>query len=217
MSPPDGNDGNGSNGSNGSGGNGGNGSNGSGGHEGNGSHGGNGSGGHGGNGAEVLVLPRDRPPGGRGGRRRRPLAARGVPPLPDPPPGLPPEAFEPPPSEEPSLEERVTSLAAKGLDEAEIRARLGLPATLDEPSEHLLSLAYRRGQLLGRARVKEALFNSALQGRVTAQLQVLRRLGEPLGDDEQDLEAGAPGGPSVGEPAGPPALEADRGDDPHGD
>jgi hypothetical protein len=193
----------------------------SGGNGSNGSNGSGGNGGHGGNGAEVLVLPRDRPAGGRSGRRRRaPATPRGAR-LPEPPPELPPEAFEPPPPEEPPLEDRVSALAAKGLDEAEIRARLGLPAALDAPTEHLLSLAYRRGQLLGRARVKEALFNAALQGRVTAQLQVLRRLGEPLGDDGDDVEGDAPGGPSDGASdgasAGPPAVEADRGDPPHRD
>lgn len=116
-----------------------------------------------------------------------------------------------------SLEDTVCRLAARGLDEDEIRARLGLPARPAEPDdsdeaaeaaepdaaaeaqrarEQVLAGAFARGRLLGRAQIKEAQFDSALAGRVTAQAQVLARLGEPEGGGEADGDGQEP------EPAG---------------
>jgi hypothetical protein len=97
--------------------------------------------------------------------------------------------------EEPALERQVCALAARGLAEEEIRARLELPPRMDDGTELMLAEAFRRGQLLGRARVKEAQFEAALQGRVTAQAHVLARLGEPRGEageesDEEDTAVG---------------------------
>lgn len=91
----------------------------------------------------------------------------------------------PPPVEEaaPSLAQQVARLAARGLDEAEIRVRLELPEALDAERERTLAEAFRRGQLLGRAQIKEAQYEAALQGRVTAQTRVLARLGEWPGEE----------------------------------
>jgi hypothetical protein len=100
-----------------------------------------------------------------------------------------PSFTDPPPQPEPlPLPEQVSRLAAHGLDEEEIRARLELPARLDEVSEAALREAFRRGQLLGRAAIKEAQFEAALRGRVTAQTQVLVRLGEPRGEEGGESE-----------------------------
>jgi hypothetical protein len=94
-------------------------------------------------------------------------------------------------TEAPPLPQRVAALAARGLDEAEIRVRLGLPEALDARSERMLAEAFRHGQLLGRAAIKEAQFEAALGGRVTAQTQVLARLGEPQGEHGAEIEDGA--------------------------
>jgi hypothetical protein len=108
---------------------------------------------------------------------------------------------EPAPDEDgPTLAERVREAAARGLDEEEIRAVLGLPSRLDARTERALAAAFRTGQLLGRARVKQAQFDAALQGRVTAQVQVLLRLGEPQGEEggeseQADVEAIRPSPP----------------------
>ena len=105
-----------------------------------------------------------------------------------------------------TLADDVAVLAAKGLSEEEIRTRLHLPAALDEALEHVLGDAFRRGQLLGRARIKEAQFEAALQGRVTAQTQVLTRLGEPQGENGGELEQDEVG------PEARPAHETEAGE-----
>ncbi len=131
---------------------------------------------------------------GAAGRRRRRRAALMNPPEDGQEPALPDVA---------ALADDVALLAAKGLSEEEIRTRLHLPAALDDALEQVLGDAFRRGQLLGRARIKEAQFEAALQGRVTAQTQVLMRLGEPRGED-----GGEPQEDEV-EPDENPAGEAD--------
>lgn len=130
----------------------------------------------GGNGAGRLGTGK---PHRAGGRRR---AAGGEPPAAGP--------DEPEAAEAPSLAARVQSLAAQGLAEAEIRAVLELPERLDDPSEQALAEAFRNGQLLGRAQIKQAQFQAALRGRVTAQTQVLARLGEPRGEERGESEEG---------------------------
>ncbi|HKI97184.1 MAG TPA: hypothetical protein VKB51_01795 [bacterium] len=102
------------------------------------------------------------------------------------------------------LEERVRELAARGLDEAEIRALLRLPGRLKPRAERQLMEAFREGQLLGRARIKQAQYEAALQGRVTAQTQVLARLGDPWGEEGGEIEQGDVdrGNPSPQEPGG---------------
>lgn len=97
-------------------------------------------------------------------------------------------SFPGPPPEEADAEstaERltaVTRLAAQGLDLAEVKARLGLPAEDTPAAEAALRAAMERGRLLGRAAIKHAQYEAALGGRVTAQSQVLARLGA---DDEE--------------------------------
>lgn len=109
---------------------------------------------------------------------------------------------EPDPGEAPTLAEQVQALATQGLAEAEIRAVLSLPERLDAAAERELAEAFAHGQLLGRAQIKQAQFQAALRGRVTAQAQVLARLGEPRGEEGGESEEGNVG-PDDLPPQGP--------------
>ena len=84
------------------------------------------------------------------------------------------------------LAAEVSRLAARGLSEPEIRARMNGLEGLTECAEEALRSAFQRGRLLGRAHIKEAQFEAALAGRVTAQSAVLGRLGEPDGGGEEE-------------------------------
>jgi hypothetical protein len=131
-------------------------------------------------GGVLPFRPRESAAPPRPARRRKPRAAEGA-------------ADGCAPADEPqaALADQVAALAARGLDEEEIRARLELAEALDGPTERVLAAAFRRGQLLGRAQIKEAQFEAALRGRVTAQTRVLARLGEPRGEDGGETDEGA--------------------------
>ncbi len=71
----------------------------------------------------------------------------------------------------------IACMAAQGLTLAEILAELGLPRTLSGPQREAAELAYRKGRASGIAQVKRAQFKAALEGKTSAQAQVLKRLG----------------------------------------
>ena len=71
----------------------------------------------------------------------------------------------------------IACMAAQGLTLAEILAELGLPRTLPDPQRKAAELAYRKGRASGIAQVKRAQFKAALEGKTSAQAQVLKRLG----------------------------------------
>jgi hypothetical protein len=71
-----------------------------------------------------------------------------------------------------------------GLTLEEIRAYLGERMDEEPLGEEELNALLEQGRVLGRARVKEARFEAALAGKVTAQAEVLALLGgEPRGEE----------------------------------
>lgn len=74
------------------------------------------------------------------------------------------------------IEEKIASLAALGLDEAEIEVWLEEPLEDDPISKERFDTAVELGRIKGSARIKAAQYEAALQGKVTAQTQVLARL-----------------------------------------
>jgi hypothetical protein len=83
----------------------------------------------------------------------------------------------------------MEALAARGLTPEEIRAFLGLSLPLKPGHLAEMEPALERGRLIGRARLKLAQFEAALQGRVSAQTQMLARLGDELFEQaEEDPE-----------------------------
>lgn len=83
----------------------------------------------------------------------------------------------------------VESCAAQGLDTAEVRERLGLHRALSARAQAAFEGAMRRGRLLGRATIKEAQFKAARDGRTSAQVQVLARLGAAVQDGADEAAA----------------------------
>ena len=78
--------------------------------------------------------------------------------------------------EEAGIEEKIASLAALGLDEDEIEAWLEGALEDDPISDERFEKAVELGRIKGSARIKAAQYEAALQGKVTAQAQVLARL-----------------------------------------
>ena len=74
------------------------------------------------------------------------------------------------------IEEKIASLAALGLDEAEIEAWLEESLEANPISNEGFETAVELGRIKGSARIKAAQYEAALQGKVTAQAQVLARL-----------------------------------------
>ena len=78
--------------------------------------------------------------------------------------------------EEAGIEEKIASLAALGLDEAEIEVCLEASLEDDPISKERFDTAVESGRIKGSARIKAAQYEAALQGKVNAQAQVLARL-----------------------------------------
>lgn len=76
----------------------------------------------------------------------------------------------------------VVALAACGLNEPEIRLKLKVPAILSVTQADELETAIREGRLRGSAEIKEAQYEAAIKGQVSAQARVL----ELLRDDEDE-------------------------------
>ena len=82
----------------------------------------------------------------------------------------------------PEKSEAVLSLAASGLTLVEIFAELGLSDPEDEDERRRLEEIVQRGRSLGIAALKQAQYRAALEGRVTAQAQMLELLGANSAD-----------------------------------
>ena len=80
----------------------------------------------------------------------------------------------------------VADLAMYGLNELEIRLKLGLPANLSAKHREVLSAAIKEGRLRGSAEMKEAQYNAAREGQASAQARVLELLRND--DDEEEIE-----------------------------
>ena len=80
--------------------------------------------------------------------------------------------------------EAVAALAAHGLTEAEIRLKLSLPTRLSASQAAVLAAGIREGRLRGSAEIKEAQYQAAMKGQVSAQGRVL----EFLKDDDGEIE-----------------------------
>lgn len=74
------------------------------------------------------------------------------------------------------IEEKIASLAALGLDEDEIEAWLMESLEADPISDERFDATVELGRIKGSARIKAVQYEAALQGKVTAQAQVLARL-----------------------------------------
>lgn len=70
----------------------------------------------------------------------------------------------------------VMRLAASGLSLGEILAELGWAEELSDVQRAAVEAAMRRGRALGSAALKQAQYRAALEGRVTAQAQMLALL-----------------------------------------
>ena len=82
----------------------------------------------------------------------------------------------------PEKSEAVLSLAASGLTLVEIFAELRLSDPEDEDERRRLEEIVQRGRSLGIAALKQAQYRAALEGRVTAQAQMLELLGANSAD-----------------------------------
>ncbi|MEE8434104.1 MAG: hypothetical protein V3S64_04875 [bacterium] len=86
------------------------------------------------------------------------------------------------------IEEKIVSLAELGLDEAEIEAWLEESLEDDPISKERFDTAVELGRIKGSARIKAAQYEAALQGKVTAQAQVLARLeGDMIEEGEGEV------------------------------
>lgn len=74
------------------------------------------------------------------------------------------------------IEEKIASLAAIGLNEDEIETTLEAALEADPISDERFEEAVELGRIKGLVRIKAAQYEAALQGKVTAQAQVLARL-----------------------------------------
>ena len=74
------------------------------------------------------------------------------------------------------IEEKIASLAAIGLNEDEIETTLEAALEVDPISDERFEEAVELGRIKGLVRIKAAQYEAALQGKVTAQAQVLARL-----------------------------------------
>lgn len=83
---------------------------------------------------------------------------------------------------------RVKELAACDMTFEEIAAVLGWKLPLQAKDEQALREALEMGRLLGRAKLKEALYEAATQGKLQAQRELLLRL-EEEGIEEGDEHA----------------------------
>lgn len=86
--------------------------------------------------------------------------------------------------------EAVATLAAYGLTAEEILVKLEVPLPLPAGKRKEFAAAIRRGRALGSAKIKQAQFEAALEGRVSAQSHVLSTLGS--GDDKGATTGGEP-------------------------
>ena len=71
----------------------------------------------------------------------------------------------------------VANMAGHGLTLSEIFEELGLPEPLPKSQRVAAELAFKKGRASGIAQVKRAQFQAALDGKTSAQAQVLKRLG----------------------------------------
>ena len=86
------------------------------------------------------------------------------------------------------IEEKIASLAALGLDEDEIGAWLEESLEDDPISDEQFEKAVELGRIKGSARIKAVQYEAALQGKVTAQAQVLARLeGDMIEEGEGEV------------------------------
>ena len=72
---------------------------------------------------------------------------------------------------------QVAALAACGLTLQEVTAELGVPSKLPRKHREAFEIAFKRGRASGIARVKQAQFAAALEGKTSAQAELLKRLG----------------------------------------
>ena len=77
----------------------------------------------------------------------------------------------------------IETMAARGLTLDEIASLLGQPLPTDADQRLAVEAAWRRGRHVGLARIKDANFQAALKGGVTAQKQVLDLLRAPSTSD----------------------------------
>lgn len=73
----------------------------------------------------------------------------------------------------------IEAMAGRGLTLEEIASLLDQPLPDDPEGRQAMEAAWRRGRLVGLARIKDANYEAALKGGVTAQKQVLDLLREP--------------------------------------
>lgn len=76
----------------------------------------------------------------------------------------------------------IAAMAGRGLTLDEIATLLDRPLSTDPGRCEAVEAAWRRGRLVGLARIKDANYEAALKGGVTAQKQVLDLLREPPAD-----------------------------------
>ncbi len=82
----------------------------------------------------------------------------------------------------------IAAMAGRGLTLDEIASLLDQPLPTDATRRHAVEAAWRRGRLVGLARIKDANYEAALKGGVTAQKHVLDLLREPALDDHKEAE-----------------------------
>ncbi len=82
----------------------------------------------------------------------------------------------------------VASLAAHGLTEEEILIKLGVCGGLSPGQQEAFAEQIRKGRALGSAEIKRAQYQSAMEGKVSAQNHLLTALSDPAGEDRKEEE-----------------------------
>ena len=88
----------------------------------------------------------------------------------------------------PIKEAELLPLAESGLSEEEILAELGWEEALVPSQRAVFEAVLKKGRALGRAKLKRAQYQAALEGKVSAQSHLLARMDSESGASPEDEE-----------------------------